>query len=51
MEFLEEQTDCFAYRCEVDGERCNILNEMVCKKRKCPFHKTKEQFEEGLKRK
>ena len=34
--------DCFGYRsltCE-----CRVLNELVCKERKCSFYKTREQF-------
>lgn len=45
-ERIQKCTDCFAYR----PKYCTILTEMICKTRKCSFYKTKEQFEEGLKK-
>ena len=50
MRKYSADTNCCAYRCEADGEYCSVLNEMVCRERKCPFRKTHEQFEEGQKR-
>jgi len=34
--------DCFAYK--FDGF-CSALAEMECRRRKCPFYKTREQFD------
>ncbi len=38
------QKDCFAYRLG----RCNVLTEMVCRRDKCSFFKTKEEMERDL---
>ena len=38
---LEPKKDCFGYK---NSSYCGALTEMVCTKRKCTFHKTKEQF-------
>lgn len=36
--------DCFAYR----SGRCAILTERICNRRKCPFYKTRKQYNEDL---
>ena len=35
----EAETDCFAYYRGATGTYCKVLNEMICKKRKCSFYK------------
>ena len=42
-------SDCFAYQNEEGVEKCKILNNIYCRYEKCPFYKTKEQFEKGAK--
>lgn len=39
-----EKTDCFAY----SEKRCLALTEKLCKKRECPFYKTREQYVKGI---
>ena len=34
-------TDCFGY---ITSTKCKALNDVICKKEKCPFYKTEEQF-------
>ena len=45
--------DCFAYRKRGKTVICSALNEyetLICRyKEKCPFYKTEEEFEKGLK--
>jgi hypothetical protein len=36
--------DCFAYR----SRRCGVLTERICNRRKCPFYKTRKQYNEDL---
>lgn len=36
--------DCFAYR----SNRCGILTKRICNRRKCPFYKTRKQYDEDL---
>lgn len=43
---IVEQRSCFAYH----PKQCRVLTEMLCKKKKCPFFKTREQFIEDLKK-
>lgn len=44
------RTDCFAYRRDkyrrgkYGQERCNVLDELVCIKRRCSFFETTEQY-------
>ena len=45
-ERIQSCTDCFAYK----AKYCAVLTEMICKSRKCTFYKTKEQFDEELKK-
>ena len=42
---LESKKDCFAYK---NRSYCGALTEMVCKKRKCSFFRTKEEFVKGF---
>lgn len=37
----EIQKDCFGWN--EKNNNCSVLREVVCKKRKCSFYKTKEQ--------
>lgn len=37
-------TDCFAAKLKGGKEVCIALKEMYCKKGKCRFYKTKEQY-------
>lgn len=43
--------DCFAYieKDEKGNEKCNALIALFCKKEKCKFYKTKEQYRQELK--
>lgn len=40
--------DCFAYNEKL--KTCSVLSEMVCKKRKCSFYKTEQQYKDDLKK-
>ena len=40
---LPVKTDCFAYMSKC--KQCSVLTELVCRKRKCTFYKTREQFD------
>ena len=40
--------DCFG--CGPGGKSCKILTEMLCEKGKCPFYKTKAQYDSDKKR-
>ena len=42
---MEPNKDCFGYK---NSTYCGALTEMVCKNRKCTFHKTREQFAKDL---
>lgn len=36
---MDIKKDCFAYRIG----RCSVMTEMICRREKCSFYKTKEQ--------
>lgn len=38
---MTTKTDCFGYK----SGNCTVLTELFCKKGKCPFCKTKEQYD------
>ena len=41
--------DCFAFRTVTKNRyRCEILDEMICKKKECPFYKTNTQYLVGI---
>ena len=37
------KVDCFAYR---SNNSCGVLREMICKKKSCPFYKTRSEYEQ-----
>lgn len=45
------RTDCFAYKKEqwLDTvyENCTVLRKLYCKKEKCKFYKSEEEFRKG----
>lgn len=41
---IVEQRNCFAYH----PKQCRVLTEMLCKKKKCPFFKTHQQYVDDL---
>jgi len=42
--------DCFAYKSFNSARsKCLVLTEMLCSKKKCPFYKTKEQYDKDIK--
>ncbi len=45
----QPKTDCFAFR-ETRNKHCSVLSELICKKRKCSFYKTLEQYEADRKK-
>jgi hypothetical protein len=41
------KTDCFAIYYDVNNyPKCSALRELVCKKEKCSFYKTQNQYDE-----
>lgn len=41
--------DCFAYRGGKNTqEYCAALDALYCKNEKCPFYKTKKEYQEGI---
>ena len=47
----EVKTDCFAYQeGKVDEYACSALTKLYCRFEKCSFYKTKEQFDEDLRK-
>lgn len=47
----EVKKDCFAFHEGITGQgECTILTDLYCKKEKCGFYKTKEKFNEDLRK-
>ena len=46
----KRRPDCFAYRGCRSKERCSALNELYCQNEHCTFFKTKEEFNDGVRK-
>jgi len=42
--------DCYAFRMNGDRAFCDVMDELVCRKRKCSFYTNKDEHEETARR-